>query len=317
MVKSAALVLALALFVPAAAAQQDVFEVVVSGIWAPETCLIVPRITFAVQWFNPDRLELGSQPNVSAIGTGDNRRVFGLVATSGVRVVTLSPSGARTPFFEGLAGTSSSIAVAPDGRVFVRYTQAGQRLAVISPSGVLEATYALPNQTSGTPIAVADGCTVHYAAGSTIARFDACTGTALSDFASVAPTDFALLSDGRAVVSSGANLDLYSAGGVFDRTIANVVALGFPAEYSAGPVAVTADGERLYVAVTGVCSDPAFLVEIDIATGALISRRGLTMNSTYDVVAGAGHATIPTTSEIGLLALAVTLALAAISILKR
>ena len=101
------------------------------------------------------------------------------------------------------------------------------------------------------------------------------------------------------------------------RTIANITTLGFHPDYSAGAVDVSADGARLYVTAVGVCNDPSFLAEIDFATGALISRRELTMTSTFDVVAGSGHAAIPTASEIGLLALAITLALAAVSVLKR
>lgn len=318
MTKLAAVVLALVvLYAPAAAAQQDVFEVVVSGIYAPETCLIIPRISLVVQWFNPDRVDVDEPPNVAYIASGDNRRVFGAVLGNTVQVVTLSPSGARTPFFSGLAGFARSIAVAANGRVFVRYSQAGQRLAVTSPAGVLEATYLLPNQAGGQQIAVSGDCTVYYTATGTIARFDACTGTALFDFAAVAASDLEVLPDGSAVVTTGDDINLYSAGGVFQRTIANVTALGFPADYMAGSVALSADGQRVYATAFGPCNDPAFLVELDFATGALLSRRELTMTSTLDIVAGAGAATIPTASETALLALAVTLALAAISILKR
>jgi hypothetical protein len=308
------------LFVPAAVAQQDVFEVVVSGIWAPEACLIVPRIHPALQWFSPDRLDLDSAPGITAIASPDHRRVFGILAVNRVVVVTTSLSGVRTPFFDGLPGAiSQSIAVAPGGRVFVRYLQAGmRRIAVISAAGALEATYALPNQGTGNAIAVAsDGCTIYYAAGGVIACFDACTGTALSDFAMVAANDFALLPDGSAVVTSGSDVRLYNAGGAFERILANVIALGFPPDYIAVSVAVTADGERLYVTAEGVCTDPAFRAELNFETGALLSRRELTMTSSFDIVAGAGAAAIPTASETALLALAITLALAALSILKR
>jgi hypothetical protein len=315
-----ALLLMIVAIAPAATAQQD-FEVVASGIWAPAACAILPAMYPALQWFNPDHLEreFGGGPQIEQIASGDRRRVLGIRSGNRVQVMVLSPSGTQTPFFDGLPGASPrAIAVASSGRVFVTYLQAGSPfVAVISPAGVLEATHPLPAGLVSDVLAIAgDGCTLFYRSATAIARFDACTGTALPDFAPIPADlhDVEVLPDGRVLVTTAASVLLYTAAGVVERTVASLVTYGIDGEF--GDATLSVDGGSVYIAVVNYCDAAGVLLQVSFATGAEVSRRPLGFGIATGLVAGVGLATVPTASELALLTLAVTLALAGIFVTK-
>lgn len=305
--------------VPSAAAQQD-FEAVVSGVWSPAACFITPIMSSALQWFGPDRLErdISGGPEVVQVASGNHRRVFGLKTGFGVRIVELSPAGTQTPFFEGLAGTSpTAIAVAPNGRIFVGHFQAGlPRVAVISAAGTLEATYPLPGMTGSRLFAAGnDSCTLFYRTATAIARFDACTGTPLPDFAPAGELiDVEVLPDGRVLGTTPEAVLLYSAAGVVERTVAS--ASNYGPEGAFDQAALSVDGTAVYIAFVNVCEASGVLLKVTFDTGGELSRRALGFGSANGLVTGLAVATVPTASELGLLALAVTLALAGIYVTK-
>ena len=166
-----------------AIAQQQPFEAVVAGHHVVG-CFIIPIVTPTVQWFYSDRLI--SNTTIGGVASGDHRRVFAYLVQSpaAVRIVEIFPNGAQTPIFTGFAQFPQNFDVGTNGRFFVRVETT---LAVISPAGALEATYTLPSVPFSSRLAVAaDDCTIYYTiSGGVIARFDACTGTPLSNFATI------------------------------------------------------------------------------------------------------------------------------------
>lgn len=285
---------------------------------------IVPQFQPAVQWFNPDRVETNvSGPYIGPVASADHERVLAIIVpqpAARVEIAEIFPSGGRVPLFSGLENASATaIDVADGGRVFVRFSQAGlHQIARISPAGVLEATYPLSGDDVAPFRSIAignDGCTLLYATTTAIRRFDACTGTALSDFAAVAANDIDIRPDGSVLVAVQAEVRLYSANGALVETIADLPDYGFGPLAEVDEVALSADGSRIYLAVFEVCDGT--LLEIAAADGRELSRRALVLTRGDSLVTGTSHAAIPTASETALFALAAMLAAAGVLLLKR
>lgn len=302
------------------------FEAVVSGSFDPLECIVDPPLSQdALQWIEPDRLERPA-PGVLTIASPDHRRVFALTGGfgPGVQIELLSPNGARTPFFTGLPeARESGMAVASNGRVFVTYSQDGSPfVAVISAAGVFEAAYPL----AGTAFAVApDNCTLYvrrtFTTTGVIGRFNVCTGSALPDFGAVPNLrDIDVMPDGRVLAAAERNVFVYSAAGVLLQTF-NLDSYGIPAPFPfphrANQVAVSADGQSIYIAAGVFCDSTGTLLQIALADGAELSRRTLAFGFHTGLVAGAGASAIPAASELGLLMLAGLLAVAGVLVMRR
>lgn len=309
------------LFLPLAAAAQDQpFEAVVSG-HQTFGCLIIPIIDSRIQWFTPDRVE--SSPTIGPIATGDHERVFAIIQQNppSVRVMQVEPDGTRTPFFEGLPGAfASAIAVAPSGRVVVTYGSP-VNVAVISAGGALEATYALPGALQFPAIAIGpDNCTLYYTKAGSVGRFDVCTGTALPDFIAGSFLDIEALPNGQVLLSSGDQVFLYDAGATLIREVAELSDYGFANEVLAEQIALDPEGVTLYVTANAGCdAEPNRLLTISFAAGELLSNRQLEINRPSSLVVGTleGLSDVPAAGTAALGFLAITLAFAAIWLLRR
>lgn len=302
---------ALCLLAAAAAAAQQPFEAVIAGRRV-DGCRILPLVRQGVEWVNPDRVEADS--DISALASGDGRRVFATVEGTPYRVVRIEPDGTRTPFFTGPSGFALAVTVADDGRVYVLVgglITGLLRIDRISPAGVLEASVVAGGGTDGFDVA-SDNCTIYYGRGTTIRRFDACTGTELPDFATTPQdvTDLEVQPDGRVLVAVEGSVLLYSAAGALVRTVTTVAAHGLdPSRFTAEEAALR-DG-TLWVAITNACdtSEGGHLLRLSFDTGAVISRDVLSyLNGANSMVIGAAAASIPTLAEMALALLALALA---------
>ena len=309
------------LFLPVAAAAQDQpFEAAVSG-QQRVGCFIIPIVDSRIQWFTPDRIE--SSPTIGPIATGDHERVFAIIQQNppSVRVVQFEPDGTRTPFFEGLPGAfASAIAVAPNGRVLVTYDNP-VNVAVISAAGALEATYPLPGAFQFPVISIgSDNCTLYYQKAGSVGRFDVCTGTALPDFVAGSFLDIEALPNGQVLLSSGDQVFLYDAAGTLVREVAELSDYGFGNNVAAAQIAINPDGSVLYVTASAGCDEePNLLLTISFASGELLSNRPLAMNGPTSLVVGTlvNPANVPAAGTAALAFLAITLAFAAIWLLRR
>lgn len=304
--------LAVLLALPAVA--QEPFELAISGGVSGD-CVTLPYAEeLHVQWLKPYRRYAHS---VAAIDSADGHTVFGVLDGSPLRVARITPDNAHVPFFTDTTLVSDSvIAVARNGRVFVLTFDA---LYVISPAGALERAYALLDARDGhqSPfISVApDNCTVFYgkphgAAG----RTNGCTGEALPDF--LPPSyvaDVRALSTGDVLVATDAAVVLYSAAGVRLREVARVNEGG-----GIDRLAVAGDERSVWLAVLPGCGEPGRLIRVALDDGRELDRRLVWMDRATGFVAGAhADAAIPAAGPAALIALAATLALAALFLLKR
>lgn len=320
--------LTVAVALPVLAQTLEPFEVVVAGTSTQEACVIEPLLTPAIRWFNPDRQEMAESESGSwVVASADHQRVFLFERfRSDIAVDVITPSGGRTPFFRGVPNVRpTSIAVAPNGRVLVGYEQSTRTarfvfVAVISPAGTLEATHQLADRNDRASVGP-DGCTLFYTSvfSSAINRFNVCTGTALTPFtAAVHPRDVEALPDGRVLVALEREVLLYSPAGLPERTF-SLDTYGLDPGFSVLQAAVSPDGGRLYIGA-GRCDDTGILLQVHLAAGTEMSRRLIGFGELESLVTGLAApslADVPTASEGALLLLALTLALAAVFVLKR
>jgi len=88
---------------------QQPFQAVIAG----DHCDVILVYQPVLQWIDPDRTEAHSP--VSAIASGDHRRVFGVVNSFAGAISELRPDGSKTPFFT-LGSRISNLTVASDAR---------------------------------------------------------------------------------------------------------------------------------------------------------------------------------------------------------
>jgi hypothetical protein len=297
---------------------QQPFEAVVSGSRV-FGCGIVPIITPGIQWYTPDRQD--SATDVLAIASGDHQRVLALLLGGGqIRVVELRPDGTRVPFFSGLAGSfGSTIAVASTGRVFVTYST---NVAVISPAGVLEATHPLPAAAQITTAVGPDGCTLFYRAGSDVRRINGCTGAVLPDYLTGLADiqDIHPLQNGQVLIAADQTVRLYDASGAFVRTVFTLPQPEF-SDRVVDEIATTPDDQVLYLTPAQACEfgQTESLLTVRLSDGELLTRRLLVLNRVSGLVVGTLGlpADVPAAGPAALLMLTITLAFAAVWLLRR
>lgn len=306
------LILVLAVLSASAAAAQP-FEAVIAGDTV-YGCYILPIVQRGLEWVNPDRVD--DATDIGAIDSADGQRVFAVVQPTPYRVVRIFPDGSRTAIYTG-TGYGLQIAVAGDGRIFVAVNNAGSyRIERISASGTLEASYPIPAlaMVYGAFELAPDGCTLFYARGDTIARVNGCTGAALPDFATVPwANDIEVLPDGQALIAVDGRVQQFSAGGVFVRTVANATAYGFDPGDAIFQTVVR-DGVLWFAVMDSCETEGAYLVRVQLASGAEISRTEIELlNRANSLVIGfATVAAIPTASEVVLILLALALGAAGV-----
>jgi hypothetical protein len=309
-----ALTFVLLLLVACAAGGEEAFELVVTGSYTAG-CTVVP-ITDGptARWLEPDRGEgdpsfgilAGYRGRVFAIAH-DPRRTARVLATGLGEAVFTFPSS-----FTDI----HALGVAPNGRFFVA-TAAG--LTVVSAAGAIEAEWPLsPMFTEEMALAIApDSCAMYFAGRyqNEVRRFDACTGQTLPAFPVAEPwiTDLDTLSNGHVLVSGERGVTEYDAGGQLIRRI--VEQNGDVALH----VAVTANEAAIWVARMPLCDFDGSFLKLSLTDGELLDgRQYVSMNDIIGMAAGAADvAPIPSASPIALLILAATLALAALSVLRR
>jgi hypothetical protein len=320
------LLIAVVLFAAGAARAQQAFEAVVSGI-ASDCVPVMPAPPSAsIRWFAPDRSRFPGGP-IAPLASGDHQRVFAVIQEPSPpfhgRVIRIEPDGTQTTFYDSFTGVSGfAITVAANGRVFVVYE--GENLAVISAAGTLEGLYVLPAPVPRPFIAIGpDSCTLYYekdATGGAIARFDVCNGTPLPDFTTGVFLDIDPLPDGQVLLSSGDQIFLYSAAGTLVREVAELSDHGFPGNTVASQIALNPAGTVLYATATEPCLGLNRLVTIDYVNGELTSVRPLVAVAVPNsLVIGPLQvlANVPAAGTLTLLALAMTIALAAVWLLRR
>lgn len=313
--------LLLLLFVTLGTQAQQPFRAALSGR-DTRGCSIIPISFRHLEWF-PTRVEFAT--NVAYIAADGNDRVFGLLLgppASGLRIVRVQPDGTQTPFYQDLDAIALSFAVTRDGRVYVPLRTGGSFfLAVISPAGVLEATHPLPITEHPYSTAVAyDGCTVFFTdfGSTTISRFNACTGTPLSNLVVAAPVqDVEPLANGQILLAQNQNANLYDANGVFIRTAASLPTYGYfvHGEEFIGQLAVDSSMADLWLTVSG-CDITGELLRVQFNSGSEMSRADISLNEPNALVLSSVNAA---TSDVplspnALLLLAV--ALAAVAVLR-
>jgi hypothetical protein len=313
------LLIAVLIVIAAPAQAQQPFEAVVSGARV-FGCGIVPFITPGIQWYTPDRQDPGS--DIRTIASGDHQRVFALLfgGTGGeIRVVELFPDGTRAPYFTGVPGAfPSTIAVASTGRVFVTY---GANLAVISPAGTLEATYPLTATAESTAVGP-DGCTLFYRTGQDVRRINGCNGALLPNFVTGLADihDIHPLQNGQVLLAVDDSVRLYDASGAFVRTVFTLPEPEFSGRF-VDEIATTPDDGVLYLTPVQSCEfgQTESLLTARLSDGELLSRRLLVLNRASGLVVGmlGMPADVPAAGTAALLGLTITLACAAVWVLRR
>ena len=314
---AALLVADLTLAGAASAQGPERFDAVMSGLstW----CFGVPIATPVLQWLDPDRYYY--ETDVIVVDSPDGRTVLAAV---GGTIVYLTPSNRRTTFFEHPDYRVSFFAVAPNGRVFAWLSSSPTDtvLGVISPTGALEATHALPSiQTSffGAFLWDAgDDCTLFFAKKfGRVGRMNACTGAALSDFETGSyPYDIEPAGNGQFLVASRRDVLLYDGSGALIRRVATVPAWS---EGEVGQVALSADAQAVWYTISG-CTLGGSLGAVTFADGADLLPADDWLpapNFPNALVLGASAADVQAASPATLLLLALTLALAGLSVLRR
>ena len=316
-----ATVIAIVVLVPAVLfAQQQRFEAVISGSAVFGACVILPVSSAVLEWVNPDRVE--NDTEVRMIASAPGQPVFALRPG---QIVTLQPDGTHSVFAAG--GGALRLTVAPTGRVFT--TDFSESLTVISPAGVQEAVYPLPGASDFTIIeAAADGCTIYYLKLGAIGRFNGCTGAALSDFAPIPITspfgfqvyDIFPLPSGEVLIALGDEIVLYDVNGNVVRTVADISMYGFDTNFSPEQVALSPDGQVLWIAIMNICNpETGVLLRASMRDDAReLSRRPVQLNDANGLVIGtASTMDAPTASETALMILAIALALGGVFLLRR
>ena len=144
----------------------------------------------------------------------------------------------------------------------------------------------------------------------------------LSDFAPVATyvNDIFPLPDGRVLVAVKSTVTLHDPNGALVRTVVDVTSHGFGADFDAQQIAVTPDGQSLWIAAMDSCGSDRTRLKVSMADGHEIARHAVTsgINWADGLVAGnANIAGVPTANDFALLALTISLALFALFLLRR
>lgn len=315
-------VLLLLLVAPVVEAQP--FEAVVMG--GHQVCNFHRESTThqrTLEWVNPDAVE--SNTPLYWIASSASGRLFGLIGSQPYQIAAITPDGGRTVLATA-PGRGSMIAVAPGGRMYVLAVRGGHTLDRFSPDGVLEASYPL-GQPVGVGFEVApDGCTVYFTSSAgrdmianRIQRINGCTGERLPDFTVVMPPveDIEVQPDGQLLVATRQDVRLYDASGALARTIVPTLEnYGFDPRHHMVEQASVRNGV-LWLTMNDPCGS-GFLLRIDFATGAELSRRAMaSVNVAYSLVVGsAPFAAVPTAGEVALVLLAFVLAAAGSLVLK-
>ncbi|HYC92125.1 MAG TPA: hypothetical protein VEO54_23145 [Thermoanaerobaculia bacterium] len=202
------------------------------------------------------------------------------------------------------SGEPAALVVDASGNMYVL---ASNTIYALTAAGALRATYPLGAFSATAMDLAADQCTMLFAAGTTVRRFNVCTGTPLPDFGPVAHEYFGLriLPDGGVLLSRDNAIDRYTAGGVLARTYA---VTGLPIA-----MGLANGGDSVWLARFCVFD----LIEMDLGTGAV--RTIATIGSAnpnsivpylgWSAVLGSFHnAGIPTASQLMLVALGFLLA---------
>ncbi|HYC59863.1 MAG TPA: hypothetical protein VEK79_09885 [Thermoanaerobaculia bacterium] len=184
-------------------------------------CFFLPFSSPRIEW-HPSWAE--DPTNIYAAAAAPGGRVFAGLSAPRVEIVELRADQSRTPFFSGLDGVASagSLVVDRSGNVYVLTRQAGnESIVAISSTGALVATYPLTFDVEpwehGFDLAE-DQCTAFIGENGAIHRFNVCTGTPLSDFATTPVTDLAVLPDGGVLAGFNFELRRYSAAGTLTST---------------------------------------------------------------------------------------------------
>jgi len=109
----------------------------------------------------------------------------------------------------------------------------------------------------------ADSCTMFFATGKNIGRYDICRHVRLPDFVATEDviTDLKLLPDGGVVAASALSLIRFAADG---HAVASITLKGF-ASASIGSIALSADAKVVWGQI-GYCTGP-YLAAVDLTTG--------------------------------------------------
>lgn len=292
------------------------FDAVLSGNMAGG-CHVLSFRRPALEWVNPNGTEL--ETDILAVASGDGRRVLATLGHDPYRIVAIQPEGVQTHFATGGAGVAAHLAVADDGRVYALATTTGsvRRIDRFSPAGTLEASYPLGvigASVGGLDVA-SDNCTLFYGAGTTIERFNGCTGTPLPSFATVPDLrDIEVQPGGTVLVATESAVLLYTAAGALSRTVATLSAYGFdPTKHLIDQAAVR-DGVVWFTA-NNPCAE-GNLLRVTLENGAELSRRELgVINDARALVLG-GNVNVPLAGETALALLVFALGAAGAFVLR-
>jgi hypothetical protein len=202
------------------------------------------------------------------------------------------------------SGEPEALVVDADGNMYVL---ASNTMYALTAAGALRATYRLGTVSATSMDLAADQCTMFVVSGTTVRRFNVCTGTPLPDFGPVAHDSLGvrILPDGGVLLSRPDAIDRYTAGGTLARTYA---VTGLPIA-----VGLANGGNSVWLARFCVFD----LVEMDLGTGAMTTvatigsanPNSIVPYSGWSAVLGSFHnAGVPTASQLMLVALGFLLA---------
>jgi hypothetical protein len=269
--------------------------------------------------FDPSRFEF--VPTFHALA-GYRGQAFAVTQDSR-RVVRVHSTGLGETFAQLPAslGFVRALAIAPNGRLFAN-TSAG--LAVISASGVIEATHAFPHIQYDDVMAVGmDGCTVYTISRDhgTVHRVNGCTAEVLPNFSAAGDLvlDVEALSSGdMLVVTYDGRVVQYQPSGTLVRVVADLASYE-PNSGIITAIAISPDETSIWLAAMSICdSGRSDFLHLSMGDGRLLSRREeFFLTDVTEMAAVSPDRSIPTASSSALLLLALTLALAGLSVLRR
>jgi outer membrane protein assembly factor BamB len=311
-------------------AAAQTYEYAVAG--GEGICVIfTPVITNRLEWTGGT---IGNS-DIRIVAQAPGGRVYGATFTSQPDVIAeIRPDGSRTPITA--PGRSAAAMVVDDAGAIYALTRTSvttYELVAFNPDGTVRATYPLTGTymqfpgsvNSESPIDLAaDQCTLFLIeGGTTIKRFNVCSGAPLPDFATIPPsagqgTALRILPDGGVIVVTPvfAQLQRFDANGALVRTYS------LPDD---GDIALTLrDGGRRVVVGEQDC-DAGRLHVIDLESGETVSTVTLRMQVPGSVVSyfgwtaalGDAHASdVPAAGTTALLLLAVSIACLAVMKLR-
>ena len=180
-----------------------------------------------------------------------------IIGTDGVRKTFFKLADSRFP---------RAVAVLRDGGVVVLVDESNSQRSMVrlDAQGKLVSDFSTPDFPGSPHVDVAaDSCTMFFATGKNVGRYDICRRTRLADFATTdeTVTDVKLLPDGGAVAASGLTLVRFAADG---HVIARIPLKGFTAA-TVGAISLSRDANVVWTQI-GFCNGP-YLAAIDLTTG--------------------------------------------------